>query len=88
MLPRPWKIAWPDGTTTEARSSYEFLVRLGKQQPFEPLDHQGMKNELSRRALNAPGTTGQYIHPHQPDKPFLIELDRVGLFKIVELGDV
>lgn len=88
MLPRPWKIEWPDGSITNARSSYEFLVHLGKAQPFEPLDHQGMKDELSRRARNYPGGTGQYIHPHQPDRPFLIELGRVGLFKIIETGDV
>lgn len=88
MLPRPWIIKWPDGSVTTARSSYEFLVRLGKQQRFEPLDHQGMKTELSRRARNYPGGTGQYIHPHQPDKPFLIELARVGLFKIEQIGDV
>lgn len=86
-MPKPWKIEWPDGSTTDARSSYELIVRLGKEQPMGPLSHQQMKDALSRRAQAMPGTTGQYIHPHQPDRPFLIELGRVGLFKILEEGD-
>lgn len=86
--PSPWKIEWPDGSTTEARSSYELLARLGKEQPMTgPLTVQQMKDTLSRRAQAMPGTTGQYIHPAQPDRPFLIELGRVGLFKIIEIGD-
>lgn len=87
MLPEPWIIEWPDGSTSEARSSYELLARLAKVQPMGPVSVQEMKNLLSRRAQAMPGTTGQYIHPHQPDRPFLIELGRVGLFKIIKQGD-
>ena len=86
-MPKTWKIEWPDGSTTDARSSYELIVRLGKEQTMGPLTHQQMKDALSRRAQGMPGTTGQYIHPHQPDRPFLVELGRVGLFKIIEEGD-
>ena len=86
-MPKPWKIEWPDGSVTTARSSYEFIAYLAKAQPMGPVEYQEMKNLLSRRAQAMPGTTGQYIHPHQPDRPFLIELGRVGLFKIIEEGD-
>ncbi|WIC89113.1 hypothetical protein SEA_OTTAWA_67 [Arthrobacter phage Ottawa] len=86
-MPKPWKIEWPDGSITDARSSYELLARLGKEQPMGPVGVQEMKDLLSRRAQAMPGTTGQYIHPYQPDRPFLIELGRVGLYKIIEEGD-
>lgn len=84
----PWIIEWPDGSRTKARSSYELLARLGKEQPFiGPLTAQEMKIELSKRALAYPAATGQFVHPHQPDKPFLIELARVGLFTIIQEGE-
>ncbi len=83
----PWIIEWPDGSRTEARSSYELLARLAKTQTTGPVGVQEMKDRLSRRAQAMPGTTGQYVHPHQPDAPFLRELGRVGLFKIIQNGD-
>lgn len=83
MLPHEWSIRWPDGSTTEARTSYELLAYLGKQQP-EPMNHQEMKDHLSTRAQF---WSGKFIHPHQPDPAFLRELARVGLLEILTEGD-
>jgi hypothetical protein len=87
-MPTNWIIEWPDGSRSEARSAYELLAALGQEQTVAgPLDAEQMKQELSLRAQANPEGTGQYIHPAQPDKPFLRELARVGLFTIIQEGD-
>lgn len=86
MLPhRSWKIRWPDGSITEARSAYEFLARLGQSQKFGQYTAQEMKQELSDRALQ---WNGKFIHPYQPDKPFIMEMHRVHMLEVLEQGEL
>ena len=77
-----WVIRWPDGSVSRARTAYELLARLGKQQ-LDPMDVPDMKDHLSIRAQT---WSGKYIHPAQPDAPFLRELARVGMIKIESEG--
>jgi hypothetical protein len=76
------KAIWPDGSVTEARSAQEFILRMAGEQ-WTATTHQGMKNQLSKRAQ---AWGGYYIHPYQPDESFLRELHRTGLFKLSENG--
>lgn len=71
-------VRWPDGSVQHARSATEFLLRTAEVQ-WSETSHQRMKNQLSKRAL---AMSGKFIHPFQPDAPFVRELARVGLFKL------
>lgn len=77
-----WIIRWPDGSTSAAHSAYDLLAKLGASQP-DPCSHQDMKDLLSIRART---WSGLFIHPNQPDVPFLRELARVGMIKIESEG--
>ncbi len=83
MSTREWSIRWPDKSITRARTAYELLARLGKDQ-HDPVDVETMKDLLSIRAQT---WAGKYIHPSQPDAPFLRELDRVGMIEILTEGE-
>lgn len=78
-----WVIRWPDGTTSTGRTAYELLARLGKTQ-LEPVGVPDMKDLLSLRAQT---WAGKFIHPAQPDAPFLRELARVGMIQIESEGE-
>jgi hypothetical protein len=78
-----WAIRWPDESITRARTAYELLARLGKDQ-IDPVDVTDMKDLLSIRAQT---WSGKYIQPHQPDAPFLRELARVGMIEIITEGE-
>lgn len=82
MSTAEWAIQWPDQTVTRARTAYELLARLGKEQ-IDPVDVPDMKDLLSLRAQT---WSGKYIHPAQPDAPFLRELARVGMITILTEG--
>lgn len=75
------RIVWPDNSVSEARSASEFILRTAAEQ-WTATTHQEMKDQLSKRA-QAMG--GQFVHPYQPDQPFLRELARVGLFRLEAL---
>lgn len=83
MPTQEWSIRWPDGSYSRARTAYELLARLGKIQP-EPVDVADMKDLLSIRAQT---WSGKYVHPAQPDAPFLRELARVGMITILTEGE-
>lgn len=85
QTPTAFKAVWPDGSTTTARSATEFLLRLADAQ-WSPTTYAEMKEQLSRRAQAYPDGTGQFVHPSQPDEPFLRELHRVGMFDLWENG--
>jgi hypothetical protein len=77
-----WVIRWPDGSESRARTAYELLARLGKDQ-HDPVDVEAMKELLSIRAQT---WSGKYIHPSQPDAAFLRELHRVSMIRIEQEG--
>lgn len=83
VMQKTWKVLWPDGSQTVARSASEVILRTAKGQwpspDGKPVNHQEMKNQLSKRAL---ALTGKFIHPYQHDDSFLRELHRVGLFDL------
>lgn len=83
MSTQEWSIRWPDGSTSRGRTAYELLAYLGKIQ-HDPVDVEGMKDLLSIRAQT---WAGKFIHPSQPDAPFLRELARVGMIKILTEGE-
>lgn len=76
QTPTAIRVTWPHGETVEARSATEFILRTAAAQ-WSPTTYEEMKEQLSRRA-QAYG--GKFIHPAQPDEPFLRELFRVGMF--------
>lgn len=76
-----YTIHWPDGSTTRGRSATEAIFRLSTEQR-PPMSFQAMKDALSARAKAWPFGTRQFVHPAQPDAPFLRELARVGLFEL------
>jgi hypothetical protein len=78
-----WQVTWPDGTTSKGRSATELLVHLGARQ-WSPIGKQEMKALLSKRAQT---WSSKFIHPAQPDEPFLRELHRVGLFDLTVNGE-
>lgn len=82
-MTKEWCIRWPDGTHSRARTAYELLARLGKEQN-DPVDVEGMKDLLSIRAQT---WSGKFIHPAQGDAPFLRELHRVGMIQIEQEGE-
>lgn len=82
MSTNEWRVRWPDKSTSTARTAYELLARLGKEQ-IDPVDVDDMKDLLSLRAQT---WSGKYIHPSQPDAPFLRELARVGMIEILSEG--
>jgi hypothetical protein len=83
MPTREWSIRWPDKSISRARTAYELLAYLGKDQP-EPVGVEDMKDLLSIRAQT---WSGKFIQPHQPDAPFLRELARVGMIEILTEGE-
>jgi hypothetical protein len=78
-----WKVRWPDNTTTTGTTSHDVLANLAKVQ-LDPCSVPDMKDLLSHRARV---WSGKFIHPSQPDAPFLRELARVGMFKIETEGE-
>jgi hypothetical protein len=85
--PTTFKAVWPDGSTTEARSATEFILRVADAQ-WSPTTYQEMKNQLSKRGLAYPDGTRQFIEPNQPDEPFLMELFRIGMLTSLEVNGV
>lgn len=83
MSTREWAVRWPDKSISRARTAYELLAYLGKDQT-DPVDVEGMKDLLSIRAQT---WAGKFIHPSQPDAPFLRELARVGMIEILTEGE-
>lgn len=83
--PHSFRATWPDGSTTEARSATEFILRTAEAQ-WSPTTYQEMKAQLSVRGLGYPGGTRQFIEPSQDDESFLRELFRIGMFELEENG--
>lgn len=83
MPTREWSIRWPDKSVSRARTAYELLAYLGKDQA-DPVGVDDMKDLLSIRAQT---WSGKYIHPAQPDPAFLRELARVGMIEILTEGE-
>lgn len=78
-----WKVRWPDNTATTGATAHDLLTALAKIQ-LDPCSVQDLKDLLSHRARV---WSGYYIHPYNPDAPFLRELERVGMFKIESEGE-
>lgn len=74
----PWSVKWPDGSQMTARSATELILHLAAKQ-WQPLTHDQMKMQLSKRAQ---AWSSKFIHYAQDDEPFLRELNRVGLFEL------
>lgn len=69
---------WPNEEPREYGSATEFILKTAKaQMSYTAFDE--MKIQLSKRALTM---TGKFIHPFQPDEPFIRELGRVGFLKV------
>jgi hypothetical protein len=81
--PHTFKAVWPDGSTTEARSATEFLLRVAAEQ-WSPTSYQELKDQLAKRGQAYPGGTKQFVHPSQSDESFLRELFRIGMFLSLE----
>jgi hypothetical protein len=71
---------WPDGHITEAADATEWIERIHKIEWNLDLTEEEFRVELARRAHV---WSGEIVRPSLPDREFVEELAKSGLFQIL-----